>query len=145
MATKSRIVYGASSEWSTDGSTFTDIAEATAILVPETQVDYKDVTSLDSAGGFREYIPGLKDAGEVSIPCNYTTAVYTAAEGYRAAGTLITFKTTLPLEAGQSTTGDVFEFSGYVSPLLETNEVGEPIGLSINVRTSGPVSFTAGS
>lgn len=146
MTTKSRIVYGASSEWSTDGgTTYSDIAEATAIVVPETQVDYQEVTSLDSASGFKEYIPGLKDAGEISIPCNYTSDVYASAEGYRAAGTLITFKTTLPLQSDQSTTGDVFTFTGYVSPQLETNSVGDVVAMSLNIRTSGAPSFTQGS
>lgn len=145
MATKARIVYGASSEWSSDGTTFTDIAEATAIVVPETKVDYQEVTSLDSASGFKEYVPGLKDAGEISIPCNYTSAVYALAQGYRTNGTLITFKTTLPLEAGQSTTGDVFQFTGYVSPELETNSVGDVIAMTISIRTSGAVAYTEGS
>lgn len=146
MATKARIVYGASSEWSSDGgTTFTDISEATAIVVPETQVDYQEATSLDSAGGFKEYVPGLKDAGEIAIPCNYTSAIYALANGYRAAGAVITFKTTLPLETGQSTTGDVFEFTGYVSPQLETNSVGDIIAMTLNVRTTGAPSFTEGS
>jgi len=146
MATKARIVYGASTEWSSDGgTTYTNIDESTAIVVPETSVDYQDVSSLDSTGGFREYIPGLKDAGEISIPCNYTSAMYALASGYRSAGTLIKFQTTLPLETGQSTTGDVFVFEGYVSPALETNSVGDPISLTLNIRTSGAVSFTEGS
>jgi len=145
MATKQRIVYGATSEWSDDGgTTFTSIAEAKSLVVPEVQIEYQDATNLDSPNGFREWIPGLKDAGEITIPCGYTSAAYETAVGYQTAGTLILFKTTLPLETGQAT-GDTFEFSGYVSPALETNAVGDIIGMNLNIRTSGDVTFTAGT
>lgn len=145
MATKARIVYGASSKWGTDGTTYTDIPEAKAIAVPEEQIEYQDVTNLDSAGGFREFIPGLRDNGEVTIPCNYTSGAYATAKGYSDNKTLIYFETTMPLETGQSTTGDVFEFTGYVTPRLETNEVGDPIMMNLVIRTSGAVTFTQGS
>lgn len=144
MATKQRIVYGATCEWSSDGSTFESIAEVTGLVIPEVSVDYQDVTNLDSAGGFREFIPGLKDPGEISIPCGYVSATYSTAKGYQTNGTLVTFKTTLPTEEGFDD-GDVFEFTGFVSPALETNNVGDPIGLTLNVRVTGNVTFTQGT
>lgn len=144
MATKQRIVYGATTEWGTDGVAYVAIPEVKGLAVPETEIEYQDATSLDSTGGFREYIPGLKDAGEISIPCGYTSDGYDTAVGYQAAGTLIYFRTTLPLETGQ-TSGDVFEFTGYVSPALETNEVGDIISMSLNIRTSGSPTFTKGA
>lgn len=146
MATKQRIVYGAKTEWSGDGgTTFTDIPEVKGLVVPEVQIEYQDATSLDSTGGFREYVPGLKDAGEISIPCGYTSAAYAEAEGYRTAGTLVHFKTTLPMETGQTTTADTFEFTGYISPALETNDIGDIIAMNLNIRTSGDVTFTEGA
>lgn len=146
MATKQRIVYGATTEWSNDGgTTWTAIPEVKGLVVPETSIEYQDATSLDSTGGFREFIPGLKDAGEISIPCGYTSGCYADAEGYRTAGTLISFKTTMPKETGQTIAGDTFEFSGYVSPALETNDIGDIIALNLNIRTSGAVTFTEGS
>ena len=146
MATKQRIVYGATAEWSGDGgTTFTTIPEVKGLVVPEVQIEYQDATSLDSTGGFREYVAGLKDAGEISIPCGYTSAAYEEAEGYRSNGTLVYFKTELPMESGQSTSGDTFEFTGYVSPALETNDIGDIIAMNLNIRTSGNVTFTKGS
>jgi hypothetical protein len=144
MATKQRIVYGATSEWGTDGSTWASIPECKGIAVPEESVEYQDATHLGSPNGFREYVPGLKDAGEITIPCGYSTAGYNTAQGYRTNGTLIYFKTTMPLESGQ-TGGDEFEFTGYVSPQLETNAVGDIIAMNLVVRTSGGVTFTQGA
>lgn len=146
MATKQRIVYGTTAEWSDDGgTTYTAIPEVKGLVVPEVQIEYQDATNLDSPNGFREYVPGLKDAGEITITSGYTSAGYATAEGYRTAGTLITFKTTLPLETGQSTSGDEFVFAGFVSPALETNDVGDIIAMNLNIRTSGDVTFTEGS
>lgn len=144
MATKQRIVWGAQTEWSADGTTYTRIPECNGLAVPGITTEYQDVTSLDSPNGFREFIPGLKDAGEISIPCGYTTAGYNQAVQFQLAGTLIHFRTTLPLETGQ-TSGDVFEFTGYVTPEMEQNGVGDPIGMNLNIRTSGAPDFTEGA
>jgi hypothetical protein len=145
MATKQRIVFGATAEWSDDGgTTWTGIPEVKGLVVPEVEIEYQDATNLDSAGGFREYIPGLKDAGEVTIPAGYTSDGYETAVGYQMAGTLVGFRTTLPVETGQST-GDTFEFTGYINPALETNDVGDIIAMNLNIRTSGAVTFMKGT
>ena len=141
MATKQRIVYGATSEWGTDGSTWEDIPECKGIGVPTTEVEYQDATTLKSPGGYREYVPGLKDAGAITIPCGYSSAGYKAAHGYMTGGALVYFQTTMPLEEGQ-TTGDIFAFTGYVVPQLETNEVGDIIAMNLAVRISGQPTFT---
>jgi hypothetical protein len=144
MTTKQRIVYGASSQWGTDGIAYTDIPEAKGIAVPTAEIEYQDATHLQSPGGYREFVPGLKDAGTIEIPCGYSSDAYELAHGYFTNGTLIHFKTTMPLETGQST-GDVFTFTGYVTPQLETNEVGDIVAMSLSVRTSGQPTFTKGS
>jgi hypothetical protein len=145
MATKARLVYGSTIEWGTDGATWAPLPEAKTLAVPEVETDYQEVTSLDSAGGYREYIPGLKDAGELSLECNYTSDLFETALGYQSNRTLVYFRTTLPMETGQTTSGDVIEFTALVSPALQQNEVGEPIALTLNMRTSGEVTFTKGS
>lgn len=143
MATKQRIVYGATTKWSNDsGSTWANIPECKALVVPEVEIEYQDATSLDSPNGFREWIAGLKDGGEITIPCGYTSDGYNTAHSYR--GTLVSFETTMPLESGQ-TSGDKFAFSGIVNPSLETNDVGDIIAMNIKIRTSGDVTFTKGS
>jgi len=143
MPTKALIVSGATSQWGTDGTTYQSIPEAQSLVVPTTEVEYVEATNLDS-GGFREFVPGLKDAGELTIPCNYTPDLYSAAQGYRQNGTLVYFQTTLPVFQGQ-TSGDVFTFRGYVTPSLETNATGEIISLNLGVRTSGVVTYAGGA
>ena len=50
---------------------FTKAAEITKISGPEVSAAEIDVTSLDSTGGYKEYITGLKDGGSVSLDANW--------------------------------------------------------------------------
>ena len=74
MASKQIIAYGATVERSTDGVAWAAIPECKGIAIPAPSTDYIDATSLDSPNGFKEYIRGMRDAGEISLPCGYTAA-----------------------------------------------------------------------
>src|SRR5690606_7776215 len=50
---------------------FTAIAKATNVSGPETERETYDGTAHDSESGWREFIGGLKDGGEVSLELNY--------------------------------------------------------------------------
>lgn len=56
--------------------TFAPIANVTGISPPGISRDTYDVTAHDSDEGWREFIGGLKDGGEVSIDVNYNPAVH---------------------------------------------------------------------
>jgi predicted secreted protein len=49
------------------GSSFTEIAQVRAITPPSISRSEIDVTTHDSPNGWMEYLPGLKDGGEVSF------------------------------------------------------------------------------
>jgi predicted secreted protein len=50
---------------------FTAIGNVTNVSGPEIERETYDVTAHDSVSGWREFIGGLKDGGEVSIEVNY--------------------------------------------------------------------------
>jgi predicted secreted protein len=52
------------------------LAEVTNITGPTMTRDFIDVTSLDSTGGYREFISGFRDAGTVSLNMNFTETTY---------------------------------------------------------------------
>lgn len=143
MATKQRIVYGATVEWGDDGTTFTNVPEVKTLAVPSDEIEYVDATNLDSAGGYREYVAGLVDAGEITLNAGYTSDGFETAYNYQVNKTLVYFRTTLPVEEGQST-GDVFEFTALVRAQLQQNAVGELIGFDMVLRISGQPTFTKG-
>ena len=47
------------------------LAEVTAITPPQMSRDTVDATHNASTGGWREFIPGLKDAGDVTVEMNF--------------------------------------------------------------------------
>lgn len=52
------------------------IAEINSISGPNMSRNTIDVTSLDSTGGYREFIAGFRDAGEVTLNCNWSLEEY---------------------------------------------------------------------
>ncbi|MDX5297743.1 MAG: hypothetical protein LPK85_02205 [Gammaproteobacteria bacterium] len=138
------IAYGATVERSTDGTTWTEIPECKGVAVPVVETEYLDATSLDSPDGFREYVKGMKDAGVISVPCGYTSAGYQQQLGDQAAADAIYYRTTLRPAPNQST-GDVFEFRGFPTPQLESGDVGDLVMMTISIRTTGDVEWTAGA
>lgn len=59
-----------------NGSSWDSIAEVNSISGPSMTREFIDVTSLDSTGGYREFIPGFRDAGTVQLNMNFTRATY---------------------------------------------------------------------
>lgn len=51
--------------------TYQLIAERVSLGGPSMQRDAPDVTHMDSPDGWREFIPGLKDGGEISVEGNF--------------------------------------------------------------------------
>ena len=52
-------------------ATFTDVAEIESLSGPSLSADEIDVTTHDSTDGYREFVQGLKDAGELTIEGNF--------------------------------------------------------------------------
>ncbi|HEV8035976.1 phage tail tube protein [Yoonia sp.] len=138
------IAYGATVERSLDGTTYTEIPEAKGVAVPIVETDFLDATSLDSPNGFREYVKGLKDAGVISVPCGYTADGYEQQLADQASSTPAYYRTTMKAAPGQAT-GDVFEFRGFPTPQLEAGDVGDLVGMTISIRTTGDVTWTKGT
>ncbi|WP_444460071.1 hypothetical protein [Rhodobacter capsulatus] len=143
MANSQIIAYGATVERSTDGVAWTAIPGCKGIAIPAPSTDYIDATSLDSPNGFKEYIRGMRDAGEISVPCGYTAAGYEQqiADSLRDEPVFTAPPQTRP---GQKT-GDVFQFRGFPTPQVEGNDVTGLIAMTISIRATGNVTWTKGT
>jgi predicted secreted protein len=60
--------------WS--GTAWVNIAEVNSISGPSMTRETIDVTSLDSTGGYREFIAGFRDAGTLQLTMNFTRSTY---------------------------------------------------------------------
>ena len=77
-----------------NGSTYTEVAEVTSITWPGYARDAVEATHLNSDDQFREYIPGLMDAGEVSIELNFVPSASDVIVAALTASTIGQFKIT---------------------------------------------------
>ena len=60
---------------STDGSSYTTIGKLTEIgEISLGEADDIEITNFDSVGGYREFMRGLLDAGEISFTANWEAA-----------------------------------------------------------------------
>lgn len=139
------IAYGATVERSTDGVTYTAIPACKGVAIPVVTTEYQEVTSLDSPNGFREYIKGLKDAGEVTVPMGYTAAGYEAMIADQNAADSIFYRVTMKRQPSQTTLGDRFVFRAFPTPELEAGDLGAPININLQLRLTGDVTWTKGS
>jgi len=138
------ILSGALVERSPAGAnTWATIPGVTSLGFPEEQVDYQEITNLDSPGGYREYISGLIDAGEASMEQVYTRDAYAQLEADR--GVLMDYRITLKSPDGGVTTGDVHSFSAIRTGAFVTDDVGAPVRIANTLRISGQPGFVAGS
>ena len=116
------------------------VAGLTSIGGLELSADTIDVTTLDNDGGYREFIAGFKDAGEVSL------------EGY------------LELDEGQQALYDLFEsgetedfsivfpenmgsweFRGIVTGFSTSVDLEDPLSFSCTIKVSGKPTLTVGA
>jgi hypothetical protein len=146
MPSKQTIAWGGKVERSITGAanSYTRIPECKGLAVPQVSTEYQDATSLDSAGGFREWVPGLKDAGEITVNAGYTRAGYEQQLADQAATNPIYYRVTFPLAPGQ-TTPDVHDFRGYPTPAIQADDVGALISMSVVIRITGQPVWTPGT
>lgn len=104
----------------------------------ELSADTIDTTSLDSDGGYREFIGGFKDGGEVALEGGLDTeadanqkSVYDAFESGEVQDCTIAFPN-----------GAKWVFKGVVTGFSTSADLEDLIGFSASVKVSGKPTFT---
>ena len=119
------------------GTTWDNIANVTNIPIPAAEPEYVEITSLDS-NGFREYVKGLQDIGEISIRQNYSRAGFQQQQAAEALDTAILYRFTMA-------NGDVLQWAGIPRVRFVDSDLGQQNEFETVVRGSGALNFTAGS
>lgn len=100
MATNAAIGHGSTFSIGDGGGleVFTAVAEVFAITPPNMRRDMQDATHMASTDKWREFIPGLRDAGEVQMQINFIPggAAQDAVFAKFASDTASNFKITFP-------------------------------------------------
>lgn len=124
-----------------DGATneaFTAIAEVRDIDGPEIEAEMKEVTSHDS-GGWREFIPTLLGAGEVSfdlnfIPTNGTHDHTTGLVADLVGRTKRNYQLVWPDNEG-------WQFAAYVSGFSPSAPVEDELSAEVTLTVTGAISY----
>lgn len=120
-------------------SVYEDIAELQSIDGPSMSRDTHDVTTLDSQGGYREFIGGLRDGGTISVTLFYTLDGYETLKNDFESDELGDFEIQLPDD--DNTT---LNFSAFVTELPLTVNT-EPMSFNVTFKISGETNLNSGS
>jgi len=126
--------FGATFAYMSAADTYTSLAEVLSITPPSISVETIGATHMASDDGFREYIAGLKDGGEVTVNMNYVEASATLLQTLVLAG-YETFKITFP---GSST----YVFSGIPTAFtFDDVVIDDKVAMSLTIKVSGKPVF----
>ena len=116
------------------------LAEVTGIDGPGKSKETIDVTSLDSTGGYREFISSFRDGGTVSLEMNFTSDTYDVMDEDFEADTTNNYEIVFP-DAGTTS----FEFTGIVTELSISASVGSQVTSSVSIKVTGQITKNSGS
>lgn len=124
---------GSSGEWQA-------IAEIISISGPSMTRDFIDVTSLDSTGGYREFIAGFRDGGTVTLNMNFTRATYDVMKADFEDPDNKFYEIVLP-----DTDNTSFEFEGLVTELPLEVPTDDKVTANVTIKVAGKVEVNSGS
>jgi len=125
--------------WNTTTSEWVALAEIISVDNEKTR-NMIDVTHLGSTGGYSEKIPGLRDAGTLQAPMNFTRDTYDLMNADFESETAQNYDITLPDVENSS-----FEFEGYVSSLGLGIPTDDKITANVTITITGQMTVNSGA
>ena len=113
---------------------FTTIPEVSKLSGPSIKFDLLDVTTHDSVGYFREFIPGLADGENINATVNWRPAnmVHKSLRVDSYARTLRAFKVVFP-----DTADNTVDLDAYVSGLPPVADIGAVLTAALTFKITG--------
>jgi predicted secreted protein len=125
--------------WNAGTSQWQDIGGIQSITGPSMTRGTHDTTALDTPGGYRTFITGLRDAGTITLDVIFSNAGYALMKSDFESETVQNYEMVLPDAELTS-----FEFEGLVTELpLTVSEA--PITCRVTIKISGQVVMNSGS
>jgi len=122
-------------EDSPGAGTYTTIGGVRDISGPTFEAEEIDVTDHDSANGFREYLQGLKDAGELTAEINFEPDVTLHDQLFDdlVAGTTREYR----IRLAQMGTPYNLTFDAFVKSMPNNFPVGQQVTANLTLRITG--------
>lgn len=136
------IGYSAELWLANSASVLTKVAEVISASLPNPQIAEVEATHFESPDRSREYIPGLKDNGEVTFGINWDAGSPTDLLISEAMSSFEVrdIQVKVPTVSG---TKQVFSFSGVVKGFEKTIPIDDRQTATITIRVSGAVTQEA--
>ena len=125
--------------WNTSTSEWAAIAGITNIGGPSASRETHDTTALDTAGGYRTFIAGFKDAGEITLSMIFDRDEYDIMVSDFESNTKQNYEIVLPDDEATS-----LEFEGLVTGIPLTIPEA-PVTLEVTIKISGAITVNSGS
>ena len=122
----------------TSSEEFTAISEINSISGPSVSAEEIDVTSLDSTGGWREFIRGFRIGGTYVLTMNWTRDNYITMLGDFESDDSVNYQLVLP-DTGLTT----IDFAGYVMELPMEIPTGDKITMTVTIKVTGQPSVSS--
>lgn len=123
---------------SPDGVTYTTVAQVIKIQNTGSKADLADITNMDSPSSYRQYLPTLVDAGEITFDTNFVPG--DATQNILSTDfdnqTLGYYKIVLPNALGNAT------FQAYVSSKDFDLPIDKQGTKAIKLKVTGPITQT---
>lgn len=113
------------------------IAEINDIGGPERTRQVIDATSLDSEGGYREFITGFRDGGNVTLNMNFTAASYEKFDDDFDADDPRSYRIELPDDDET-----VIDFDGLVTDTPLSIAADDKVTVRVTLKVTGPTIFS---
>jgi len=116
---------------------FTKLAEVLSISGPAFAKDAVEVTNMDSPSNFREYTPGMKDPGSISMSVNLTSANLTTLNTELGKTTATNYKVVFPTAIGKT-----WSFSAFLINFSHDAPVDDRMSLEVEYKIVGATTLT---
>jgi hypothetical protein len=134
--------------------TFTEITEVNMISLPAVETSTVETTFMGQSTTWRDYTPGLTDAGVLGFETNFSTATYNtlfAVKGKKKATTIIPstgqdirYRVTSPDENGGTANGaSSFTFNGILTKLDTSFDIEGKVVIKGEVKVCGAITIAA--
>jgi predicted secreted protein len=100
--------------------------------------DTIDVTTLDSTGGYREFIGGFRDGGEISLNMNYTRASYDLLNADFESSSSQSYTIVLT-----DTAATEYSFSGWVTNITLDVPLDDKVTMAASIKIDGQITQTS--
>lgn len=118
---------------------FTTIAEVTNIAGPEIGLELIDATHMESTNAYREYIPSLLDAGEVTLDVNFLPQNTTHKNVIADVEARVRRNFQMVWTDSSPTT---WAFAAYVTKFAPSAQIDDRLMAAITLKVSGAVTRT---